>query len=239
MSIVIGAKGESTPMRQVSSAMEAYLRTVYNLIEDGVPVRRARLRDRLGQAGPTVTKAVLRLVRDDLISVGDDQLITLTSDGFEIAESVTRRHRLAERMLVDLLDVPIVRAHDEALRWEHVLSDDAERGIAARLLGDLDSPWGLPIPGLDPRRENTDIVLPGQRLDELGTPPHDCRVTIRSISEDAQGDSVMIDALIAAGIIPGAPARVRSAAGCYIVHGLDKLEIPTKYVHAIRVVVQT
>ncbi len=148
-------------MRQVSSAMEAYLRTVYNLIEDGVPVRRARLRDRLGQAGPTVTKAVLRLVRDDLISVGDDQLITLTSDGFEIAESVTRRHRLAERMLVDLLDVPIVRAHDEALRWEHVLSDDAERGIAARLLGDLDSPWGLPIPGLDPRRENTEIVLPG------------------------------------------------------------------------------
>jgi len=128
---------------------EMYLRTVYELQEEGIVPMRARIAERLGQSGPTVSQTVARMERDGLIVVLGDRHLEFTPAGRAAAIRVMRKHRLAECLLVDVLGMPWEEAHAEACRWEHVMSESVERRVVALLDRPTMSPYGNAIPGLD------------------------------------------------------------------------------------------
>jgi DtxR family Mn-dependent transcriptional regulator len=127
---------------------EMYLRTIFELEEEGIVPLRARIAERLGQSGPTVSQTVARMERDGLLSVSGDRHLELTPPGREKATRVMRKHRLAERLLLDVIGLEWEYVHDEACRWEHVMSDRVERKLLAMLADPRESPYGNPIPGL-------------------------------------------------------------------------------------------
>src|SRR6059036_4017300 len=126
-----------------------YLRTIYELVEEGIVPLRARIAERLHQSGPTVSQTVARMERDGLLTVEGDRHLELTDDGRGKATRVMRKHRLAERLLIDVIGLEWEFVHDEACRWEHVMSERVERKILALLADHHNSPYGNPIPGLD------------------------------------------------------------------------------------------
>ena len=139
---------------------EMYLRTVYELEEEGVVPLRARIAERLGQSGPTVSQTVARMERDGLIQVADDRHLELSEAGRREAVAVMRKHRLAERLLADVIGLDWDQVHLEACRWEHVMSEAVERRIVALLDKPLVCPHGNPIPGLE------DLGLPFSVADD-------------------------------------------------------------------------
>src|SRR6058998_1876522 len=132
---------------QHSPAVEDYLETIYELEESGIPVMRARLVERLRVSAPTVSETVARLEREGFLSLDDQRLVHLTERGRHAATAVMRRHRLAERLLVDVLQVPWHQVHEEAHRLEHAISETLEPYLV-KVLGDPGTcPHGNPIPG--------------------------------------------------------------------------------------------
>lgn len=132
---------------QNSPAVEDYLETIYELEESGVPVMRARLVERLGISAPTVSETVARLEREGFVSLDEQRVVRLTDRGRLAATGVMRRHRLAERLLVDVLHVPWHQVHEEAHRLEHAISETLEPYLV-KVLGDPGTcPHGNPIPG--------------------------------------------------------------------------------------------
>ena len=128
---------------------EMYLRTVFELAEEGVVPLRARIAERLAQSGPTVSETVARMERDGLLRVAGDRQLALTETGRALAMRVVRKHRLAECLLADVFKLPLAEVEIEADRWEHVISESVERRLVG-LLGHPDRcPHGHPIPGLD------------------------------------------------------------------------------------------
>jgi len=158
-----------------SPAVEDYLECIYELEESGIPPMRARLVERLGVSAPSVSETVARLQREGYVSLDEDRVIRLTAHGQHAATAVMRRHRLAERLLVDVLKVPWHQVHEEAHRLEHAISDNLEQHLIA-LLGDpATCPHGNPIPGsanaADPGPLTALCELPAQggtvrRIDE-------------------------------------------------------------------------
>ena len=147
-------------MSELIDTTEMYLKTVYELEEDGVTPLRARIVDRLDHSGPTVSQTVARMERDGLIRVTEDRSLELTDEGRRRATEVIRKHRLAERLLLDVVGLDRRYIHDEACRWEHVMSERVEDRLA-EILGDVASdPFGNPIPG-----SRADHPAPGK--DEL------------------------------------------------------------------------
>jgi DtxR family transcriptional regulator, Mn-dependent transcriptional regulator len=127
---------------------EMYLRTVFELEEEGIVPLRARIAERLSQSGPTVSQTVARMERDGLLHVAGDRQLALTAAGRTLATRVMRKHRLAECLLVSVIQMPWEEVHVEACRWEHVISESVERRLY-ELLGHPDRcPHGNPIPGL-------------------------------------------------------------------------------------------
>nr|WP_246232970.1 metal-dependent transcriptional regulator [Nakamurella aerolata] len=108
---------------------EMYLKTVFELEEQGIPALRARIAERLSQSGPTVSQTVARMQRDGLLVLENDRHLELTELGRERATTVMRKHRLAERLLQDVIGLEWADVHVEACRWEHVMSDDVERRL--------------------------------------------------------------------------------------------------------------
>jgi DtxR family Mn-dependent transcriptional regulator len=137
---------------------EMYLRTIFELEEEGVVPLRARIAERLGQSGPTVSQTVGRMERDGLLTVADDRHLELTAAGRSRATSVMRKHRLAERLLVDVIGLEWEQVHTEACRWEHVMSEAVERKLVALLGNPTTSPYGNPIP--DSMSSESDSLLP-------------------------------------------------------------------------------
>ena len=115
---------------------EMYLRTIYELVEEGIIPLRARIAERLHQSGPTVSQTVARMERDGLLTVEGDRHLELTGEGMRLATRVMRKHRLAERLLTDVIGLDWELVHVEACRWEHVMSETVER----RLIDLLDHP---------------------------------------------------------------------------------------------------
>jgi DtxR family transcriptional regulator, Mn-dependent transcriptional regulator len=133
---------------------EMYLRTVLELEEEGVVPLRARIAERLDQTVPTVSQTVARMERDGLLTVTltGDRRIELTPQGRSAATRVMRKHRLAECLLVDVIGLDWQLVHDEACRWEHVMSETVERRLLEILGHPTESPYGNPIPGARARR---------------------------------------------------------------------------------------
>src|SRR3954470_6498580 len=135
-------------VNELIDTTEMYLRTIYELEEEGVVPLRARIAERLGQSGPTVSQTVARMERDGLVVVAGDRHLELTDSGRARAVSVMRKHRLAERLLTDVIGLEWELVHSEACRWEHVMSDAVERKLVQLLDNPTVSPYGNPIPGL-------------------------------------------------------------------------------------------
>src|SRR5690606_13493911 len=128
---------------------EMYLRTILELEEEGIVPLRARISERLSHSGPTVSQTVARMQRDGLVVVTDDRRLELTEAGRAKAVQVMRKHRLAERLLSDVIGLEWAYVHEEACRWEHVMSERVERKLLGILDHPVESPYGNPIPGLD------------------------------------------------------------------------------------------
>ena len=198
---------------------EMYLRTVYELEEEGVVPLRARIAERLGQSGPTVSQTVARMERDGLLRVADDRQLELTDAGRHEAVGVMRKHRLAERLLMDVIGLDWEDVHIEACRWEHVMSDAVERRILALLDKPLVCPHGNPIPGLDQLGlpfSTAGQVGPLVSLSTAAGEPVPGAVVISRISEQLQGDAPLMHRLSAAGMRPGSIVQIAPTA-----HGVE------------------
>ena len=183
--------------------LEEYLEAVHELEEEGVPVIQARLAERLGHSAPSVSEMVKRLREDGWLEPADGRAVTLTDKGRDLAESVVRKHRLAERLLTDVIGLPWHKAHIEACRWEHVISDEVESRLVELLENPTTCPHGNPIPGAGPPRD--DLLALAES--EIGD-----RIRLERVTEQVEVD---LDALIYLddhGFIPGADAEVRSRA---------------------------
>src|SRR5215831_13650302 len=136
-------------MNDLVDTTEMYLRTIYDLEEEGVTPLRARIAERLDQSGPTVSQTVARMERDGLLHVAGDRHLELTDEGRRTATRVMRKHRIAECLLVDVIGLEWEQVHAEACRWEHVMSEAVERRVLEMLRHPTESPYGNPIPGLE------------------------------------------------------------------------------------------
>ena len=140
-------------MANLVDTTEMYLRTILDLEEEGIVPLRARISERLGHSGPTVSQTVARMERDGLVEVAPDRTLVLTEIGRETAVRVLRKHRIAEALLADLIGLDLSLVHEEACRWEHVMSDEAEARIFA-ILGE---------PTHSPSVSYTHLTLPTNR----------------------------------------------------------------------------
>jgi DtxR family Mn-dependent transcriptional regulator len=186
---------------------EMYLRTVYELEEEGVTPLRARIAERLRQSGPTVSQTVARMERDGLLTVEGDRHLELTAEGRRQATSVMRKHRLAECLLIDVIGMEWEEVHIEACRWEHVMSDSVERRIAALLGAPTTCPHGNPIPGVDELAAISATGEPLVTLEQAAASGSE-KAVVRRISEQIQPDADMMRDLRAAGVQPGRTVRI-------------------------------
>jgi DtxR family Mn-dependent transcriptional regulator len=185
---------------------EMYLKAIYELQEEGTVPLRARIAERLRQSGPTVSQTVARMERDGLVSVQGDRHLQLSETGTRLATRVMRKHRLAERLLTDVIGLEWELVHDEACRWVHVMSEQVESRLLPLLGNPTHSPYGTPIPGLDELGQpgatpdfRAGVVTLAQRLtDTTGT----VQVTVRRIGEPLQTEPELLKALAAAGAGP-------------------------------------
>ena len=204
---------------------EMYLRTIFELEEEGIVPLRARIAERLGHSGPTVSQTVARMERDGLLSVTGDRHLELSSQGRLLATRVMRKHRLAERLLVDVIGLEWEYAHEEACRWEHVMSEKVERKILGLIGEGHESPYGNPIPGLA-ELGIADSQASGPRLVSFTDAAADdpTVVTVRRIGEPVQVDPEALALLTSAGVLPGARVEVVREAGRVIavVEGADR-----------------
>ena len=210
---------------------EMYLRTILELEEEGVPPLRARIAERLHQSGPTVSQTVARMERDGLLTVENDRHLVLTEDGRSSAVSVMRKHRLAELLLVNVIGMPYEEAHEEACRWEHVMSDSVEKKVYELLNKPTRSPYGNLIPGLEVL-EGDDSPTPSTASAEAGErnlafPGLTGSVVVRRICESVQTNVGVLRQLHAAGIDPGATVTVaQERDGVTIDRSGDKIRLP-------------
>ena len=190
---------------------EMYLRTIYELEEEGILPLRARIAERLHQSGPTVSQTVARMERDGLVTVEGDRHLELTEVGRMQATRVMRKHRLAERLLVDVIGLEWEDVHAEACRWEHVMSDAVELRLMKILDNPTESPYGNPIPGLEELQKESLATPIGEF--RSGVEPLDkvldqatgsaVRVLVRRIAEPVQTDDFAMAVLRRAGALPG------------------------------------
>src|SRR6187397_3302256 len=213
---------------------EMYLRTIYVLVEEGIVSLRARIAERLHQSGPTVSQTVARMERDGLLTVQGDRHLELTDEGLRLATRVMRKHRLAEVLLTDVIGLDWELVHEEACRWEHVMSETVERRLVELLGHPTESPYGNPIPGLDQLGDaaaNTfdqGVVGLVRILNETGGP---VQGTVRRLAEPAQVDPELLKQFMSAGVIPGGTGDFRFSEGYVLVQmdGVDEaLELPVE-----------
>lgn len=188
-------------MTDLVDTTEMYLKSVWELREDGVAPLRARLADRLGHSAPTVSQTIGRMERDGLVRLADDRTIELTSLGATYAMRVMRKHRLAKILLDSVLGLEPELLHDEACRWEHVMSPSVERRIAAIVPEHCRDPFGNPVPGLsDLGIEPCHAAAErGRPLPLLASGP----ARLIRIGEPAQVEIETVRYLWGAGLVPG------------------------------------
>jgi DtxR family transcriptional regulator, Mn-dependent transcriptional regulator len=221
-------------MTDLVDTTEMYLRTILDLEEEHIVPLRARISERLGHSGPTVSQTIGRMERDGLVNVEGDRHLELTAAGRSRAVHVMRKHRLAERLLADVIGLDWAFVHDEACRWEHVMSEQVERKLLEILGHPTESPYGNPIPGLE---ELGDAPAPAfmhgviNIVDAVGHDGDTVTGVIRRLGEPVQFEPELLQQLQAAGVMPGATAKI-SAVGSYmliVVDGFgDGLELPNE-----------
>ncbi len=189
-----------TEPQEFHPPVEEYLETMLGLDEEGVPVIQARIAERLGRSAPSVSEMLDRLREEGYVD-REGRRLSLTPSGRALAEKVVRKHRLAERLLVDVIGLEWHKVHREAGRWEHVISDDVEARLV-ELLGDpATCPHGNPIPGSHSPAP-TVATRPLAEVDEGE------EVRLLRVSEEVELNLGSLTLLDEGGFIPGVVARV-------------------------------
>ena len=204
-------------MSELIDTTEMYLKTVLELEEDGVVPMRARIAERLGQSGPTVSQTAARMARDGLLELAEDRHLVLTEEGRRAAVRVMRKHRLAERLLVDVIGLDAAVAHDEACRWEHVMSDEVERRILALVQDGTSSPYGNPVPGLEELGLTAAPPAQGRPSSELAEEGGRVTAVVSRLGEPVQVDPEVLGLMLDSGVRPGAEVQVWAEAGRVII----------------------
>ena len=223
-------------MNDLIDTTEMYLRTIFELEEEGIVPLRARIAERLHQSGPTVSQTVARMERDGLLTVEGDRHLQLSDEGRQLATAVMRKHRLAECLLVDVIGLDYADVHEEACRWEHVMSEAVERKLLTLLGNPSVSPFGNPIPGLEALRGDEpaaggaapapdSLTLLSTTATSEGRP-----VVIRRISEQLQENADLLRVLADQGVRPGATMDARLVEGSV---SLDGTPLPPGVAHHV------
>jgi DtxR family Mn-dependent transcriptional regulator len=179
---------------------EEYLESILAIEEEGVVPMRARLVERLGLSAAAVSETIGRLSDHGYVELHGDRSLHLTDKGRSLATTVVRRHRLAERLLVDVIGLEWEKVHREADRWEHAISTDVEEKLVL-LLGDpATCPHGNPIPG----SKNAGRAYSTMALSQAPTGP----ITVRRVSERLETDDDGLRLISAARLLPGCDATV-------------------------------
>ncbi|MFD1721413.1 metal-dependent transcriptional regulator [Amnibacterium endophyticum] len=219
-------------MTDLVDTTEMYLRTILDLEEEDIVPLRARISERLGHSGPTVSQTIARMERDGLVVVSGDRHLELTDAGRTKAVHVLRKHRLAERLLSDVIGLEWQYVHDEACRWEHVMSEQVERRLVELLGNPTESPYGNPIPDLDDLGTSPSVrFLDGvvSLVPHMRSREEPAEVVVRRLGEPAQFDPDLLADLKATGVMPGARAVAeRTSGGVRLaVDGYDEtIELP-------------
>ncbi len=212
-------------MADLIDTTEMYLKTIYELVEEGITPLRARIAERLGHSGPTVSQTVARMERDDLVVVTGTRHLELTERGMAKARRVMRKHRLAERLLTDVIKLDWDQVHTEACRWEHVMSEDVERRLLTLLDHPSHDPYGNPIPGLTELGAAAEevpylagvtplpAVFAALAADASPAASGPVELVLRRIAEPLQVDVDLLARFEEAQLVPGAHVTVSLAAG--------------------------
>jgi DtxR family Mn-dependent transcriptional regulator len=183
-------------------AVEEYLETIYELEEAGIVPMRARIVERLGVSAPSVSETVKRLEREGYLTLEPrSRAMVLTETGRKYATDMVRRHRLAERLLVDVLHVPWHQVHEEACRLEHAISDNLERHLVALLDDPGTCPHGNPIPG-------SARALPADPTIALWDAGEGAATEVRRIDEALEADPKGLLLLEESDLMPGSRLTV-------------------------------
>ncbi len=205
---------------EMHDATEEYLEQILELEEEGVTPMRARLVERLGLSAAAVSETIGRLEDNGFVELRDDRSLRLTDKGRKLATTIVRRHRLAERLLLDVIGLEWEKVHREADRWEHAISADVEDKLV-QLLGDpMTCPHGNPIPGS--KRTAPATVSVALADAELG------HVTVARISEKLELSDADLQLVADARLIPGSAAEVmgRSSSGVQVRTGAGDTTVP-------------
>lgn len=182
-------------LRELNPASKEYLEAIYELEEEGQRIVQARIGERLGLAAATVSEGIKRLVADGYVTV-EHRDISLTDEGRALAETLVRRHRLAERMLVDILGIPWHLCHHQAEDWEKVMTPEVEEKILEKLEGDPTCPHGNPIPG-------TSSAIPWSDLKPVARMEIGERARLKRLLEDIELDGEVLKYLEDHRLMPG------------------------------------
>ena len=185
----------------VTASMEQYLLAMYCLRRENQPLIGARLAEWLGVAPASVTGMLQRMSSEGLVRMGKGKEIGLTQRGWQISMSTARRHYLAERLLTDLIGVEWSRAHAEADRWQHSISDETEEKLWEALGRPTTCPHGSPIPG-------TGACFSPHARKLTDTEPGD-EVTVERISERAKENVGLLEYFETHGLLPGQRLEIR------------------------------
>ena len=212
-------------MSDLIDTTEMYLRTILELEEEQIIALRARIAERLGHSGPTVSQTVARMERDGLLVVTEDRHLELTPSGRQLATEVMRKHRLAERLLADVIGLDWEYVHDEACRWEHVMSERVEQRLYDLLGRPADSPYGNPIPGLEALGGPavSGFASGVENLDQALARGVTGPVVVARLAETIQVDPELLAQLDDGGIRPGAKVTLERA-GDYVVVRVEGIE---------------
>ena len=182
-----------------------YLEALYEMDEEGIATQQARLAEWLGVTPASVSEAVKRLTSRGLVEVGDGRRLRFTREGRLAARTLVRRHRLAERFLVEVVGLPWHLAHEEASQWGHVISERVEDRLVEILNDPGSCVHGNPIPG----SRNEVSVDDLQPLHSVGAGG---RVRLERLTEDLELDLSVMRYFEDSGLMPGADIRVLGTA---------------------------
>lgn len=195
-------------MNDLVDTTEMYLKSIIELEEQSIVPLRARIAERLDHSGPTVSQTVARMERDGLLHVGNDRHLELTPEGRRIAIEVMRKHRLAERLLADVVGLEWELVHDEACRWEHVMSEQVERKLVDLLPDTTSGPYGNPIPGLDVIGAKPSTAAEVVDLATAVARDGETTLTIAWLAEPLQVDIHLLQQFQVAGVLPGSEVEI-------------------------------
>ena len=174
-------------------AFEEYCECIFELHEDVLDVIQARIAERLHVSRASVSQMIEKMSKAGLV-IAEGSRISLTIEGQNLAQQVVRRHRLAERFLTDILGLSWSAAHQEAGKWEHVISDDVEIAMNRVLGAPTTCPHGNPIPG------SSYIETDAVPLSQLAS---GAKFTVSRIPEELEFTPGLLDFLQQSSILPG------------------------------------